>query len=93
MRYIVRLRGKFHKAIEGYFRNNGIEITYYDKVLDDTVIVKTDKTVEELNDMQYVFEAKPVRTDGKLLLENGSEIEFIESGRVTRGRGVKYYFK
>jgi hypothetical protein len=88
MRYIVRLRGKFHEAVEGYFRYNGIKITYHDKVLEDTVIVRTNKTVEELNDMQYVFEAKPVRP-GKLLLENGSEIEFMSPGKVTRGQGVK----
>jgi hypothetical protein len=55
MRYIIQLRGKLHKAVEEYFRNNGIEITYYDEFLEDTVIVKTDKTVEELNDMQYIY--------------------------------------
>jgi hypothetical protein len=92
MRYIIQLRGKFHKAIEGYFRNNGIETIYYDDLLEDTVIIATDKTADELNAMQYVFEAKPVWTNGKLLLDNGSEIRFIESGRATRGARSKFFY-
>lgn len=60
--YIVRLNRNFTDDIGNYFTKRNCTITYSDSVLKDMLFIKTDLSLEEINNLEHIAEARLPRT-------------------------------
>lgn len=56
--YIVRLNRNFTDDIRNYFTKRNCIVAYSDGVLKDMIFIKTDLSLEEVNDLEHIAEAK-----------------------------------
>lgn len=62
--FIVSLNCDYTQNVENYLKQSNIEITFFDHILHDLIIIKTNLTKEEVNKIKYVKEAKKPRVGG-----------------------------
>lgn len=60
-KYIVKLRCNLTNDIKHYFEKRDVVIVFIDSVLPDTLIVQSNLSIDEINKLQYVYEAKVPR--------------------------------
>jgi len=65
-RFLILLKCNFNEDIKRYFEKRGVLVSFFDELLPDFFICKSDLPMEEIEKMQYVYEVKPPRT-GQLL--------------------------
>lgn len=59
--FIVTLKKELNGDIERYLEKRGILISFFDGIMPDTLIVQTILTECELNELEYIEEAKKPR--------------------------------